>query len=128
MTEPRDEVWVSSSGVAADDLDGFGELAGLQRDVDPRDLRDLQREPGADGLAEPRHLHGHGVVAGTKAGNHVSALAIRVGSGDDAGLHVRHRHGGVRHDGAAAVPDDAGDGRRFLLGRGSGRPGAKQSD
>ena len=112
----------------ADDLDRFGELTRLQRDVDPRHLRDLQSYPRPHRLLESRHLHGHRVVTGTKAGNHVGALAIRGGSGDDAGLHVRHRHGGVRHDGAAAVPDDAGDGRRFLLGRGSGRPGAKQSD
>ena len=109
----------------ADDLDGLGEPAGLQRDIDARHLCDLQRQARAHRLLEPLALHRHRVVAGSKAGNDVGPGVGRCRSHGDAGLHVRHDHDGVRDHCAGRVGDGARDSRRFLLRERRSRKGAQ---
>ena len=107
---------VSSSGVAATTSTASVSCAGLQRDVDARDLCDLQRDAGAHRLLKALALHRHRVVAGPKAGNDVGPGVGRCRSHGDAGLHVRHDHDGARDHCAGRIGDGARDSRRFLLG------------
>ena len=72
----------------ADDLDRFGELAGLQRDVDARDLRDLQREAAADRLAEPRRFPRSPSSRQDGGSAHVGPGAVGLGLDADIGLDV----------------------------------------
>jgi len=106
MTDPRDEV---------SHFHGFGQLAALQRHVHARDLRHLQREPGADGLAEAGGVRGHGVVARPQIRDRVRAAIVGHRGDADVRVDVGDRHGSIRHDRAGRVPYFASDRRRLLL-------------
>lgn len=104
-----------------DDFDGFCELAGAHREVDARDLRDLQRDPCADDFREPCGFGGDGVITWPEAGDDVEPLVIRLGLDADIRLDIRHGHGRFGHDRAGLVFHAAGNRRGFLLGEGGER-------
>jgi hypothetical protein len=102
-------------GRAGGDLDDLRELAWLQRQVDARHLRHLERDAGAEDPREPAGLDGHRVLTRSKAGDGIRAFVAGFRADCDVGPDVGDRDDGPGDQRAGRVPHLAGDRRGFLL-------------
>ncbi len=100
----------------ADHFDRLAERAGLERDVDPRDLRDLQGDAGPDDFREPGAFGGHGILTGPKAGDDIEAGVVGFGLDADVRPDVGHGDRGPGHQRTGGIADGAVHRRGFLLG------------
>ena len=108
------------NGGGGGNVDGFGDGADFNLDVDTGGNTDLECEVGDAAGLETFLISFDGIVAGGKEGEGIAARFVRGGFANGVGLGRGGLDADVGNGCAGWIGDDSGQGRGSLLGGGSG--------
>ena len=116
-----------------DDVHGLGDVAEREREVDARDLIDVERHGRLHDPLEAGQLGGHFIAADRHVGNEVVALVVADHLLPPAGIQVDGGDGGPGHDRAGAAgfgdgADQAAGGALTEGGRGGGEAAGQTAE